>query len=210
MCWLRVHNGAPHAIRRSGRKMGVTVPVTAFALNMPLGLAVIYGLAAVLWYELLRSAILGRIARRRGNRPGVTAVDAEGEREREREAADREAAEREAAEREAREASEPDLGRRLYYLARKAARAERDLAIQTANEATKRAVQRIERRYREVSAELDDDEAERLKLPQSTPTVGEALALIADGATNRLDLLEQAGLSKEEAEAELRRIDAAG
>jgi CRP-like cAMP-binding protein len=181
--------------------MGVTVPVTAFALNMPLGLAVIYGLAAVLWYELLRSTILGRIARWRGNRPGVTAVDAE----REREAADREAAER-----EAREASEPDLGRRLYYLARKAAQAERDLAIQTANEATKRAVQRIERRYREVSAELDDDEAERLKLPQSTPTVGEALALIADGATNRLDLLEQAGLSKEEAEAELRRIDAAG
>jgi hypothetical protein len=188
--------------------MGVTVSVTAFVLNMPLGLAVIYGLAAVLWYELLRSAILGRIARWRGNRPGVTAVDDERERARAREAAEREAAEREAAEREAREASEPDLGRRLYYLARKAAQAERDLAIQTANEATKRAVQRIERRYREVSAELDDDEAERLKLPQSTPTVGEALALIADGATNRLDLLEQAGLSTEEAEAELRRIDA--
>jgi hypothetical protein len=181
----------------------VTVSVTAFVLNMPPGLAVIYGLAAVLWYELLRSAILGRIARWRGNRPGVTAVDDERERARAREAA-----EREAAEREAREASEPDLGRRLYYLARKAAQAERDLAIQTANEATKRAVQRIERRYREVSAELDDDEAERLKLPQSTPTVGEALALIADGATNRLDLLEQAGLSTEEAEAELRRIDA--
>ena len=172
--------------------------MTAFVLNMPLGLAVIYGLAAVLWYELLRSAILGRVARWRGNGPGVTAVDEKVERE----------SEREAAEREAREASEPDLGRRLYYLARKAAQAERDLAIQTANEATKRAVQRIERRYLEVSAELDDDEAERLKLPQSTPTVGEALALIADGATNRLDLLEQAGLSTDEAEAELRRIDA--
>jgi len=189
--------------------MQVTFSVTAFALNMPLGLAVIYGLAAVLWYELLRSAILGRIARWRRKRPGVSAVDDERDRAREREAAEREAAEREAAEREAREASEPDLGRRLYYLARKAAQAERDLAIQTANEATKRAVQRIERRYREVSAELDDDEAERLKLPQSTPTVGEALALIADGATNRLDLLEQAGLSTDEAEAELRRIDAA-
>ncbi len=187
----------------SGRKRGVTVSVTAIVLNMPLGLAVIYGLAAVLWYELLRSAILGRIARWRGNGPGVTAVDDERERAHEREAA------REAAEREAGEASEPDLGRRLYYLARKAARAERDLAIQTANEATKRAVQRIERRYLEVSAELDDDEAERLKLPQSTPTVGEALVLIADGATNRLDLLEQAGLSTDEAEAELRRIDAA-
>jgi hypothetical protein len=194
----------------SGRKMRVTVSVTAFVLNMPLGLAVIYGLAAVLWYELLRSAIVGRIARRRGDRPHGPSADEESEREREREAAEREAAEREAAEREAREASEPDLGRRLYYLARKAARAERDLAIQTANEATKRAVQRIERRYREVGAELDDDEAERLRMPQSTPTVGEALALIADGATNRLDLLEQAGLSRDEAEAELRRIDAAG
>jgi colicin import membrane protein len=190
--------------------MGVTVSVTAFVLNMPLGLAVIYGLAAVLWYELLRSALVGRFARRRIDRPRVATVDGESEREREREAAEREAREREAAEREAKEASEPDLGRRLYYLARKAAQAERDLAIQTANEATKRAVQRIERRYREVSAELDDDEAERLRMPQSTPTVGEALALIADGATNRLDLLEQAGLSRDEAEAELRRIDAVG
>lgn len=194
--------------------MGVIVSLTAFVLNMPLGLAVIYGLAAVLWYELLRSAIVGRIARRRGHRPHVPLAHEDSERERERETAEREAAEREAAEREtaereAREASEPDLGRRLYYLARKAAQAERDLAIQTANEATRRAVERIERRYREVSAELDDDEAERLRMPQSTPTVGEAFALIADGATNRLDLLEQAGLSRDEAEAELRRIDAA-
>jgi hypothetical protein len=187
--------------------MGVTVSVTAFVLNMPLGLVVIYALAAVLWYELLRSAIVSRLPRRRGDGPRAPAVDEQGEQE--REAAEREAAEREAAEREAREASEPDLGRRLYYLARKAAQAERDLAIQTANEATRRAVDRIERRFLEVSAELDDDEAQRLSMPPITPTVGEALALIADGATNRLDLLEQAGLSRDEAEAELRRIDAA-
>jgi hypothetical protein len=40
------------------------------------------------------------------------------------------------------------------------------------------------------------------------PTVEEAFALIADGAINRLDLLEQAGLTTAEAEAELKRIEA--
>jgi len=39
------------------------------------------------------------------------------------------------------------------------------------------------------------------------PTVEEALALIADGAINKLDLLEQAGLSTEQAEAELARVE---
>jgi hypothetical protein len=38
------------------------------------------------------------------------------------------------------------------------------------------------------------------------PTVEEALKLIAEGATNRVDLLEQAGLSTAEAEAELGRL----
>ena len=42
------------------------------------------------------------------------------------------------------------------------------------------------------------------------PTVKEALDYIAEGATNRLDLLEQAGLSTAEAETELARIDGAG
>jgi hypothetical protein len=41
----------------------------------------------------------------------------------------------------------------------------------------------------------------------SKGAVEEALALIADGATNRLDLLEQAGLTIAEAEAELARIE---
>jgi hypothetical protein len=70
--------------------------------------------------------------------------------------------EREAAEQEAAEASEPDFARRLYYLAHKAAKAERDLAIQTANKATERAVEQIESRYREIATELDEEEAERL------------------------------------------------
>ena len=38
------------------------------------------------------------------------------------------------------------------------------------------------------------------------PTVEEALGLIADGAINKVDLLEQAGLSRDEAEAELARM----
>ena len=39
------------------------------------------------------------------------------------------------------------------------------------------------------------------------PTLDEARGLIAEGATNRIDLLEQAGLSWAEAEADLRRIE---
>jgi hypothetical protein len=39
------------------------------------------------------------------------------------------------------------------------------------------------------------------------PTVEEALALIADGATNKLDLLEQAGLTTGEAEGTLRELE---
>lgn len=38
------------------------------------------------------------------------------------------------------------------------------------------------------------------------PTVEQARKLIADGATNGRDLLEQAGLSREEAEAEVARL----
>ena len=129
--------------------------LTAFILRMPLGLAVIYGLAAVLWYELLRSAVLGRVARRRSK--GGRGASAESWEE-----AELAASEREAAEQEAAEASEPDFARRLYYLARKAAKAERDLAIQTANEAAERAVERIENRYTEIATDLDDEEAERL------------------------------------------------
>jgi biopolymer transport protein ExbB/TolQ len=125
---------------------------------MPPILAAIYVLAAVLWYELLRSALRGRILRRRGKEAGGVE---------EWEQAELAASEREAAEQEAAEAAEPDVARRLYYLARKAARAERDLAIQRANDATQRAVERIEDRYREIAADLDDEEAERLRRGRS-------------------------------------------
>jgi hypothetical protein len=138
-------------------KWGVTA-LTALIINLPLGLVVIYVLAAVVWYELLRSAVVSRLARRR--RDGGRADTLQSESWEQAELAEREL---EAAEREAAEASEPDLARRLYYLARKAAKAERDLAIQMASEATEKAVERIERRYREIDAELDDEEAERLR-----------------------------------------------
>jgi hypothetical protein len=137
--------------------MGVTAS-PAFILTMPLGLAVIYGLAAFIWYELLRSVVLGRIARRRSKKARIAAFQSE-----RREEAELREREREAAEREVVEASDPDLARRLFYLARKAAEAERDLAIQTANEAAEQAVERIARRYGEIGAELDREEAERLK-----------------------------------------------
>jgi hypothetical protein len=138
-------------------KWGVTA-LTALIINLPLGLVVIYVLAAVVWYELLRSAVVGRLARRR--RDGARVDTLQSESWEQAELAEREL---EAAEQEAAEASEPDLARRLYYLARKAAKAERDLAIQMASEATEKAVERIERRYREIDAELDDEEAERLR-----------------------------------------------
>ena len=41
------------------------------------------------------------------------------------------------------------------------------------------------------------------------PTVEDARRLIAEGATNKIDLLEQAGLSRAEAERELTRLDEA-
>ena len=129
--------------------------MTALILDLPLGLALIYVLAAVLWYELLRTAVRGRVARRRsraGRDPSVESW----------EEAELAQSEREAAEQDAAEASEPDVARRLYYLARKAAKAERDLAIKTANEVAEKAVERIEDRYREIATELDDEEAERL------------------------------------------------
>jgi hypothetical protein len=125
---------------------------------MPLGLAVIYVLAFLVWYELLRLAVMSRFARRRGDRTRMPAFEREAW-----EDAELAASERELAEQEAAEASETDPARRLYYLARKSAKAERDLAIQTASAATKQAVDRIERRHREIAAELDQEEDERLR-----------------------------------------------
>src|SRR4029077_6203700 len=137
---------------------GMTATSAVLVLRLSVGLAILYGLVVVVWYELLRAAVLGRVARRRSERARIATSHEESWEE-----AELVESEREMAEQEAAEASEPDPARRLYYLARKAARAERDLAIETANEATKQAVERIERRYREIDAEIDGEEAERVK-----------------------------------------------
>jgi hypothetical protein len=170
--WVRVYQLAGGALPNASSAITLMVcedqvekwtmtPVQAFILKMPFGLAVIYVLAVVIWYELLRLAILSQVARRRANRARIPLSQWDSWEQ--AELAERE---REVAEQEAAEASEPDPARRLYYLARKAAKAERDLATQMANEAAERAVAGIEHRYREIDAELDQEEAERLKTRQ--------------------------------------------
>ena len=141
-CWDQVDN------------LSVTAP-TALILELPLGLAVIYVAAAVLWYELLRSTVLGRVARRRHKGEHVGSAVSSKE-------AQLAESQRERAEHQAAEASEPDPARRLYFLARKTAATERDLAIQAANEVAERAIKRIEDRYGEFAKGLDDEEAQRL------------------------------------------------
>ena len=134
--------------------LSVTSP-TALVVEVPLGLAVIYGVAVVLWYELLRSAVRGRVARRRREGEHLRSVNS-------LEEAELAESQRETAEQEAAEASEHDPARRLYFLARKTATAERDLAIQAASEVAERAINRIEDHYRETAKRLDDEEARRL------------------------------------------------
>jgi len=140
--------------RDQAENLSVTVP-TALILEMPLGLAVIYGVAAVLWYELLRSAVLGRVARRKRKGEQLRSVNSS-------EGAEPGESQRETAEQEAAEASEPDPARRLYFLARETATAERELAIQAASEVAEIAIKRIEDRYEEIAKGLDDEEARRL------------------------------------------------
>ena len=130
----------------------------ALILRLSLGLAILYGLVVIVWYELLRSAVLNQVARRRSNKARVATFHKE-----RREEAERAEREREAAEQEAAEGSEPDPARRHYYLTRKAAKAEQDAAIEAANEAADQAIERIERRCQEIDRALVDEETERIK-----------------------------------------------
>jgi hypothetical protein len=133
----------------------------AVVVRLPVALAVIYGVAIVIWYELLRLALKSRFTKRRRRK----AEQDEFERWRRGEA---ELAEnrRMAAAQEAAEENEPDPARRHYYIARRTARAERDAAVATANEAVQQAIERIELRHREIEAALDHEEAERLARQQ--------------------------------------------
>ena len=139
--------------------MVATAAISAvLILRLSLGLAILYGLVVIVWYELLRSAVLNQVARRRSNK--ARAATFHRNRLEEAELAERE---REAAEQEAAEESEPDPARRHYYLARKAAKAERDVAVEAASEAAKQAIERIERRCREIDRAIDHEETERIK-----------------------------------------------
>jgi biopolymer transport protein ExbB/TolQ len=139
----------------------VTAAISAvLILRLSLGIAILYGLVVIVWYELLRSAVLNQVARRRSNKARAATVHRE--RSEQAELAERKR-EREAAEQEAAEESEPDPARRRYYLARKAAKAERDVAVEAASEAAKQAIERIERRCREIDRALDHEETERVK-----------------------------------------------
>jgi biopolymer transport protein ExbB/TolQ len=125
----------------------------AFILRLSVGLAILYGAVIVVWYELIRSVV----ARRRGER-GPTAKSHAVNREHAQQG-DREpesAAHRAAAE------SEHERARGHYQLAREEARAERDSAIAAAKHAADEAVERIERRYREIDEAFIDEETERI------------------------------------------------
>jgi hypothetical protein len=120
-------------------------------LSLPVGLAILYGLGFVIWYELLRAEAVHLFARRRRRRrrgkTQVAAVDGSGPGQ--AEAAENE---RVAPEWRVGEQSSPDPARRHYYLARKAAAAERDAAVAAAAEATKQAIDRIEQLYGQMHA----------------------------------------------------------
>jgi len=121
------------------------------------GLVVLYGLVILVWYELLRSHVVRRLKRRRDDearslRPG-------------------EPMEEDAlpgqnghapATLAAPDELELDRARRYFHRARQAAQAERDAAIEAANNAAQQAIGRIERRYREIDGAYIEQETERI------------------------------------------------
>lgn len=131
--------------------MGISAAVT---LKVSIGLAILYGAVILVWYELLRSTVLRRRPRR-GDGDGAPAP--------EKDAAQHEPGEHKsgAGDRAAVE-SELERVRRHYDLARGEARKERDAAIAAANQAAEEAIERIERRYREIDAAFSDEETERI------------------------------------------------
>ena len=129
-------------------------------VRLPLVLAVVYVLAIIIWYELLRLAVARLVAKRRGAKTERDEFE-----QWRRQEADLARARRAAAEQQAAEESEPDLARRYYYIARRTARAERDAALERARAAVEEAIVRIERRHREIEAALDLEESERVGRP---------------------------------------------
>jgi biopolymer transport protein ExbB/TolQ len=138
------------------------------AIRLPLALAIIYIVAIIIWYELLRLAVMTRVAKRRS---------AKAERDQfeqwRRQEAELAESRRQAAEQEAAEESEPDPARRYYYVARRTARVERDAAVETASKAVEQAIDRIERRHLEIEDALDHEETERIRRRYGGPEEAE-------------------------------------
>jgi hypothetical protein len=130
----------------------------AVHIELPLALALIYGLAIVVWYELIRFAVLSRVRKRRSG----GSQREEPERSRSPEPAPTESG-HEANELGDAEESQADPARRYYHLARGTARAERDAAVDAANKAGIQAIERIERLHREIEWALDHEETERIE-----------------------------------------------
>jgi hypothetical protein len=142
----------------------------AIKLSLPVGLLVLYVVGALIWYELLRSQLMDLLAwrrRRRGRKRRRRRRGGSGEARAAAvpggvqlaQAVERGplALERVQGERAERDGGEPgpeavdgtgeDEARMHYHLARKAAAAERDAAVEAASETTRRAIERIEQRY---------------------------------------------------------------
>ncbi len=133
--------------------MGISAAVI---LKVSIGLAILYGAVILVWYELLRSTVLRRRPRRGdGDASPAPAKDAA------QQAGPGEHKSEDAGRRTAME-SELERVRRHYDLARGEARKERDAAIAAANQAAEEAIERIERRYREIDAAFSDEETERI------------------------------------------------
>jgi hypothetical protein len=126
-------------------------------VRLSAGLVVLYGLVIVVWYELFRSQVVDRLRRRRAGR-GRAVTPGAPMREDTRPGENGHVP----AELTRTEALELDRARRYFHLARQAAQAERDAAIEAANDAAQEAIGRIERRYREIDGAYVEQETERI------------------------------------------------
>jgi hypothetical protein len=137
-------------------------------LRLSLGLVILYGLVVVVWYELLRSTVVHRLRGRRRDELAAAASEEEpwdGVLSAENGHAENGHAENghaAVAEHANQEDLDLDRARRRYHLARKAAKAERDAAIEAASEAAGQAIERIERRYREIDGAFIEEETEHI------------------------------------------------
>jgi hypothetical protein len=135
-------------------------------VRLSAGLLVLYGLVIVVWYELIRSLVVDRLRRRRRD----DGVGARAVMQHEPMHEDAPAAEngRVGANGHAPvdpaglDGQELARARRYFYRARQAAQAERDAAIEAANEAAQEAIGRIERRYREIDGAYVEQETDRI------------------------------------------------